>query len=113
MKITIRIPRQIYNQTMKNLIRPHPYAAERVGFIAGKLGAIDDNTALVLAAQYLDVATDQYVHDPLSGARIDTEAIRRVLQISLETGDCMFHVHLHHHRGAPGFSKMDREEIPR
>jgi hypothetical protein len=35
------------------------------------------------------------------------------MQRVLDTGDTAFHIHIHAHRGRPGFSLMDREEIPK
>ena len=67
---------------------------------------------LVLATNYYSVADENYVDDPYSGARINSAAIREAMQCVLDTGDGLFHVHCHAHRGRPGFSGMDLDETP-
>lgn len=113
MRLVIKIPRELYAGALEDLRRPHRFAYERVGFLSAKLGNRAGENPLVLMIGYHAVPDGQYVDDPGSGARIDSAAIRGAMQRVLDSGDGAFHVHLHEHRGRPGFGMMDREEIPR
>lgn len=113
MKITMRIPRQVYQTMMADLARPHEFAFERVGFCRVKLGSRGQDTQYVMISGYWPVPDEHYIPDDYAGARINRQAIRNALQTSLSTGDGIFHVHMHDHAGEPGFSWMDRQEITR
>jgi hypothetical protein len=89
------------------------FAYERVGFLSTKLGSRKGDQPLVLVTNYYPVPDDQYIDDRHSGARINSVAIREAMQRVLDTGDGLFHVHCHAHRGRPGFGSMDSEETPR
>jgi hypothetical protein len=113
MRTIIRIPRPLYTSIKEDLACTHEFATERVGFLSAKIGKSDGERMLILARRYYPVADEHYVPDPHSGARINTTAIREVLEQILDTPECTFHVHMHNHRGKPAFGKMDCEEIPR
>jgi hypothetical protein len=110
MTIKVRIPRKLLDEVRADLSRPHAFAAERVGFLYGRLAGADP--ALVLMTGYEPVADDRYINDPWSGARIDSTAIRGAMQGVLDRGQGGFHVHMHHWPGRPVLSRMDAEEIP-
>ena len=110
MTIKVRITRKLLDEVRADLSRPHPFAAERVGFLYGRLACTDP--ALVLMTGYEPVADDRYINDPWSGARIDSHAIRGAMQGVLDRGQGGFHVHMHHWPGRPVLSRMDAEEIP-
>ena len=95
-----------------NLSRPHPFAAEWVGFLYGRLASAGADSALVLMTGYEPVADERYINDPWSGARIDSQAIRGAMQGVLDRGQCGFHVRMHHWPGRPILSRVDAEEIP-
>lgn len=93
-------------------MRAHSFASERVGFIFTRLSYLSGNkTAIVLGTGYEAVSDDDYIDDPGVGARINSTAIRRVMQRVLTTGEGAFHIHIHDHDGAPAPSYVDREEI--
>src|SRR5437870_3462700 len=108
-----RILRGLYDYVREDLRRPHPFAFERVGFVSARLGNRGTNETLVLATNYYPIADENYIDDPHSGARINSAAIRDAMQCVLDTGDGLFHVHCHKHRGKPKFSLMDLDETPR
>jgi hypothetical protein len=112
-KVRVRIPSALYVRIRKDLARRHEFAYERVGFVSAKLGNQSGDEPLVLFTDYYPVSDDQYIDDPYSGARIDSDAIREAMQRVLDTSDGLFHVHTHGGRGRPGFSFMDLEETPR
>jgi hypothetical protein len=110
--IHFRIPRQIEEEMRKDLMRSHSFASERVGFIFTKSSHSTDNkTAIILGSGYESVPDENYIDDPSVGARINSAAIRRVMQRVLNTGEGAFHVHIHDHAGSPGLSYVDKEEL--
>lgn len=113
MTIKVRLTRKLLDAVRADLSRPHPFAAERVGFLYGPLVSAGVETPLVLLTCYEPVADDRYINDPWSGARIDSAAIRGAMQGVLDRGQGGFHVHLHHCPGRPTLSRMDAEEIPK
>jgi hypothetical protein len=113
MNVIVRIPRSIYEMARTDLAREHAFAAERIGFLSGKTGDANEEGLIILLNRYLSIPDEDYIDDPCFGARIDSTAIRRAMQHVLDTGDSMFHLHVHEHSGKPGFSRMDHAEIPR
>lgn len=111
--VRVRIPRAAYIRVKEDLARSHPFAYERLGFLSAKLGNTTGHEPLVLFTNYYPVTDNQYIEDPHSGARINSEAIREGMQRVLDNGDGLFHVHSHGGRGKPAFSFMDLEETPR
>jgi hypothetical protein len=113
MSVHVRLTRQLYEQVRADLSRPHPFAAERVGFLFARLGNANNATPLVLFTGYSPLADDRYIDDPHAGARIDSQAIRSAMQQVLNRKEGVFHVHRHDWLGKPRFSRMDRTELPR
>jgi hypothetical protein len=112
MNITVRFTRKLFEEVRADLSRPHPLAAERVGFLYGRLASAGAASFLVLMTGYEPVADDRYINDPSSGARIDNHAIRGAMQGVLDRDQGGFHVHMHHWAGRPMLSRMDAREIP-
>lgn len=111
MLITIQIPRDLYHRILADLRRPHAHAAERIGFLYGRF--VPGDQPLVVMTRYVPVPDEQYVVDDTVGARINGDAIRNGMQGVLDTGDGVFHTHLHEWPGTPWFSQTDAEELPR
>ncbi len=111
MPITIRLTRKLYEEVIRDLRRPHAHAAERVGFLYGRLTVGAES--LVLMTRYRPVPDEGYVPDPYVGARIDGDAIRAAMQGALDSGDGVFHTHIHEWPGRPGFSVTDSKELPK
>lgn len=110
MPITIHLPRDLYQEVLANLRRSHAHAAERIGFLYGRLAP---GEPLIVMTRYVPVPDEQYVVDDTVGARINGDAIRAAMQGVLDTGDGVFHTHLHEWPGTPEFSRTDNEEMPR
>ncbi len=100
------------HEVRRDLAHRHAFAAERVGFISVRAAHTRSNL-IVLAERYYPVADDDYVDDPTVGAMMGQEAIRKALNIALLQPVGMFHVHMHEHRGHPGFSRTDLHEQPK
>jgi hypothetical protein len=108
----LRIPRVLYERARQDLHRSHSFAFERVGFMYGRAAAAM-KTNLVLMSDYEPIDDDSYLKDRLVGARINGAAIRHAMQRALDTGESVFHVHVHDHRGEPRFSHIDKQELDR
>lgn len=107
MKILFKITDNLNRLIRTNLQTRHKFAAERVGFIACKVAEIEDGGLVILAKEYHPVADEDYIEDLSVGAMMGPDAIRKALQIAYSENMCMFHVHMHEHRGIPRFSKVD------
>jgi hypothetical protein len=96
-----------------DLHRPHPFAAERVGFFLCRAGCLSGDGLVILAAGYHGVEDGDYIDDPRVGAMMGPAAIRKAMQCAYNGGAQdigLFHVHMHDHRGLPGFSRVDVTE---
>lgn len=111
--IRFRLSRVLFERMLLDLARPHPIAAERVGFLTVAMGRGLDSETLVLASDYQPVRDEHYLEGKGVGARINGSAIREAMQSILDKRQGLFHVHLHEHDGIPDFSPTDRREQPR
>lgn len=109
MKIHLRISNRLLARIHSDLVRPHPFAAERVGFIPCRVSATKRGF-LVLPETYLPVEDADYLDDSRVGAMMGPGAIRKALQFAFNNRVSMFHVHLHQHDGVPRFSGIDLRE---
>lgn len=109
MNIRFKITSALLTTVRIDLRRPHPFAHERVGFIAAGLAAAHDKL-LILAREYRPVRDDEYLPDPSVGAMMSADAIRRARQWAMDDRVAVFHVHTHGGRGIPGFSGVDVRE---
>jgi hypothetical protein len=110
MPIIIQLRRDLCSEVLADLRRPHAHAAERVGFLYGRLAPRE---LLLVMTRYVPVPDEQYVVDDAVGARINGNAIRAAMQGILDTGEGVFHTHLHEWPGTPSFSRTDYEELPK
>ena len=109
MRTIFRATSHFLEGVRQDLARLHAFAAERVGFISVRAAYAGENL-LLLAHEYHPVDDADYVNDPSVGAMMSQEAIRKALNIALLQPMGMIHVHMHGHRGLPGFSKIDLSE---
>jgi hypothetical protein len=113
MNTAIRLTGKLYAEIVHDLTRPHPFAAERVGFVFGRTGS---SGRQILLTRYYSIPDDQYVNDPDVGARIGREALTWAMQAVHEgrpTREGIFHTHLHGHNGKTGMSCTDSRELPK
>lgn len=110
MKTLFKITRQLWSEVKTRLERPHPFAFERVGFLLCRAGLLEGGGVVILTHSFHEVADDDYLNDPSVGATMGPSAIRKALQVAYVQQASMFHVHLHAHRGKPGFSRVDSTE---
>lgn len=109
MKIALKITASLLGAIRADLVRPHPFAHERVGFISAGISSLGRDI-MVLARAYRPVDDNDYLDDPSVGAMMGPEAIRKALQWAMGEGHAMLHVHSHGGRGIPGFSSVDIRE---
>lgn len=112
--IKIKLMGSLYAEILQDLERAHPFAAERIGFVIGRMGAIADGH-LILLTRYHAIPDHEYLEDHKVGARIGSEAITWGMQAAYQgrsKREGVFHVHLHECRGQTGMSATDRREIP-
>ena len=116
MKIDIRMTGALYEHALHDLTRPHPFAAERIGFVMGRLGSLPEQGKLVLLTQYLPIPDHHYIRDPTVGARIGPDAMTAAMQAVYHgraTREGIFHIHHHPHKGETRMSKVDARELPK
>jgi hypothetical protein len=109
MNIHFKLSSRHLREALSDLRRPHPYAAERLGFLTCRVSDSSDGL-LVLVTSYIRVPDEQYVEDDSAGCFFDAQAMRTAMQHSLSNNESIFHVHLHEHKGMPGFSRTDLRE---
>lgn len=105
--IHLKIIKPIYDRMQIDLNRSHPFAYERVGFIFARKD-ITVGSILLLATDYFSIPDTQYIYDQNVGARINSTALRSVMERAYSSKECILHVHLHDHFGPPSLSKVDR-----
>lgn len=93
--VRIRIPQDLLQEMQQDLARPHPHAAERVGYMSVGWSRGEDGEWILIGAEYLPLSDERYIPDPSVGARIDGVAIREGMQYVHDTGRGLFHVHTH------------------
>lgn len=106
MTVIFRSTQAFVREVRRDLIRPHSFAAERVGWISTRTMAAG-RKLIVQAENYYPVNDADYIDDSRVGAMMDQEAIRKALNVALLNPVGVFHVHLHHHHGRPIFSGVD------
>lgn len=113
MTILFRARKTLLDNVRRDLERRHAFAGERVGFLTCRPARLDNGGLLIVVADYEPVADDDYVNDRSAAAVMGPTAIRKAMQRAFNGGAgdlSLFHVHMHNHRGIPGFSRIDLRE---
>lgn len=113
MKIAFKIMDTLLDEVRHDLIRPHKFAAERVGFLICRAASLMSGGAVLLANAYRPVEDTDYVDDLSVGAMMGPGAIRKSMEFALNNKVGIFHIHLHEHLGRPRFSRVDTRETAR
>jgi hypothetical protein len=109
MRTILKLTSKLHDDLFQRLREPHDFAGERVAFLKCR-PAMSATSLLLLAGGIHHVEDDDYVDDPSAGATIGRSGLRKALQASYTEAISMVHVHLHEHRGRPGFSRTDFRE---
>jgi hypothetical protein len=112
MRTILKLTATLYEDLVERLREPHAFAGERVAFLKCR-PALSAASLLLLAGGVLHVEDGDYVDDPSAGATIGRSGLRKALQTAYNEAVSMVHVHLHEHRGRPGFSRTDLRENAR
>lgn len=112
MNIVFRVSETLLADVRADLVRPHPFAHERVGFIAARAAAGHEKL-VIIATEYFPVPDHEYVHDQTMGAVLGQEALRKALEVALLKPVGMFHVHMHTLPSRLWFSTIDLREQQR
>ena len=107
MNIRLRLPKTLLSDIHADLSRPHPRAAERVGFLICGSANVNGPALLLLGQAWHIVDDSDYLDDPSVGACIGPGAFRRILQNVYRQPASILHVHRHEHAGRPQFSSTD------
>lgn len=113
MRIRFKITQGLLDAVKEDLARVHEFAAERVGFLSCRAGSAGSDDLVILAHAYHPVQDADYLDNADAGATMGPDAIRKALQIAWRDRLSMFHIHVHEHRGTPGFSRIDSVESAR
>src|SRR4051794_18546912 len=81
MTLNLRLPELLIRHMRTDLARPHPFAAERVGFVSCRVADLAGGVVL-LGHGYHPVEDDDYVDHPRFPAMMGSGAIRKALQLS-------------------------------
>lgn len=108
MKPLLRMTRTMFESVKEDLLRVHPFAYERVGFLYSKTS---ESNLISYVFAYESVEDDDYEKDPLVGASISSDAIRKSMQYALDHNCGVFHVHFHGFYGKPSFSGVDKNSL--
>lgn len=108
MRVAVKITSALLDLVRRDLVRPHAFAHERVGFLTAGAAAVSGGLML-LVREYISVADEDYEFAPKVGARIGSNAMRKAVQVAYRPASALLHVHTHGGRGLPGFSGVDLE----
>lgn len=106
MKTQFKISRRYLDEIKTDLLRPHEFAYERVGFLYGT-----QSFNLILAQEYEEINDSDYIFDEKVGARFSGDVIRRALERTMRTKQSVFHTHIHDHDGEPFLSSVDVKSV--
>ena len=116
MKVAIKMTGPLYREIVHDLSRRHPFAAERVGFVFGRIGTLTEHAKLICLNRYHSIPDEQYVQDETVGARIGSDALTWAMQ-ALHHGrpvkEGIFHFHIHPYQGETNMGRTDRRELPK
>jgi hypothetical protein len=115
MNVSIKMTGQLYDEILRDLERPHPFAFERIGFVFGKIGTASEEGKLVLLTRYHAIPDGHYIDDPTVGARIGPDAMTWAMQAVYHgraAREGIFHIHMHACPGETGMSRTDAREVP-
>lgn len=115
MKIELKLSGKLHDQIVRDLLRPHQFAAERMGFVMARRGSLSEGGVLILLSSYHSIPDSHYLRDRNVGARIGPEAMKDAMQAVYHARshhEGIFHVHLHPHNGETAMSRTDARELP-
>jgi hypothetical protein len=110
-RVVVRVPRQLFAEAKADLMRPHPFAGERVGFFSTR-STVTESVRLVHCIGYHRVEDNDYLKDESVGACIGSKVITHAMARSRTSSVGQLHVHWHGGGRFPGPSGVDRRSLP-
>lgn len=107
----IKLTKEFHSRALADLHRPHPFADERIGFLACR-SLTRGRATIFFGCDYMTVADDDYLEDDSVGARIGGNAIRAAMHLAISRMCSVFQVHTHGGTERPVPSPSDRAECP-
>lgn len=107
MSIYVKFTDQLVDQARNDLVRPHAFAWERVGFFTAGATVSPSGDLILLCRRYISVADEDYEANEDVGAQIGPEAMRKAAELAYNTKSALLHVHMHEGTGRPEFSRTD------
>lgn len=112
-RVILKISTEIYSGILNDLLRPHKYANERVGFLFSRSKKIWNGDYLVYLTEYKALDDEDYIDDPRFGSKFGSKPINDSISYGLERDMGVFHVHMHELSGGlPEFSDIDLKHLP-
>jgi molybdopterin/thiamine biosynthesis adenylyltransferase len=112
-KVTIRIPEKLYDNIYADLLRPHKFASERVGFTFSKTKILENGEIIICMNEYTPIDDGNYIMAPSVGAKFNSLAITNAIGYGRKHKKGIFHTHLHElSKRDPEFSFTDLEHLP-
>lgn len=102
-----RIPEVLHDRIVADLRRPHAFAYERVGFAVVGTSLDGGHAPIYCVYDYVPVQDEGYTPSKDAAATINGSAIRSAMQLAMDTGQCIVHVHAHDFTSLPMFSAID------
>jgi hypothetical protein len=116
MRVHIKLTGRLYNEIIQDLVKPHPFAAERVGFVLGRMVSLENEGKQILLIGYYSIPDEHYIDDPTVGARIGSQAMAWAMAAAHQgraAREGVFHIHLHDNEVPTGISRTDRADLPK
>lgn len=99
---TLKIPMNLFLESLIDLKRPHDFAHERIGFFICTVG-----DAQLTASDWLSIKDKDYILNDRVGAMVGESAMECVMQRAFTEQKCLIHFHLHEFQKIPTFSIVD------
>jgi len=96
----------LFDEITQDLIRPHSFAFERVGYVLGEI----KNGVLVLN-EWMKFEDFFYEQNDEVGARIGGEGMTYLVKKVFSSRKHFFHTHLHDFQDIPTFSDVDMRSL--
>jgi len=117
MRIEIKLTGTLYNGIMRDLARPHPFAAERAGFVCCRMGSLCGSKDLLSSsADIIQFRTVNMWKIPQSARGSTATLLLGQCKLFIRVGQnvkAFFTFHVHGHRGEPGMSFVDSRDLPK
>lgn len=96
----------LLDEAVLDLLRYHPFAFERVGYLLGEI-----QEGYLVINEWISFEDSFYEENKEVGARLGTEAMTILMRKAFSTKKLFFHTHLHDFQDVPSFSGVDMRSL--